>query len=159
MAGRQVRVRINEAQIKKFTLAGGQVHGAVRRLSAVTEVVARQEAPSRTGRMKASISAGENWSNGRQSRFTVRVGASYASYVLDGVRGWIYPKHRARNRAGNQAGRRPGTFSGRPPRFPVGKSQGEPQGNWTMAPKVRGQRANNFLMRAVREVMRRQGYL
>lgn len=159
MPATNVRVKISESQIRRFTLAGGQVHGATRRLSAVTEVLARQQAPSRTGRMAQSISSGENWSNGRQSRFTVRVGASYATYVLKGVPGYIYPKHLARHRAGNKAGKRPGTFSGRVPRLPVGKSQGEPMSSWTFAEKVKGQSANNFLMRAVRQAMQRAGYL
>lgn len=153
------KIRISEAQIKKFTLNGGDVHGAVRRLSERTEILAKFKAPKRTGRMAASIKAEKNWSNGRQSHFTVRVGSSYAAYVLRGYVGPIYPKHKARFRAGNKLGRRPGTFSGRIPRLPVGKSQGEPMSSWTMAPSVAGQDANNFLMDAVRRAMELHGYL
>lgn len=153
------RIRISEAQIKRFTLKGGSVHGATRRLSERTEALAVFYAPKRTGRMAASIRFGENWSNGRQARFVVTVGARYATYVLKGTVGPIYPKHRARYRKGNLAGKRPGSFSGRIPRLPVGKSQGEPMSSWSMAPSVAGQDANNFLSRALRRAMQLQGYL
>lgn len=153
------RFTINESQIKKFTLKGGSVHGAVRRLTEEAEDVAVSIGPKRTGELVSTISSSERWSNGRQARFTLRVGASYASYVLRGVPGYIYPKHKARNRAGNRAGKRPGTFSGRVPRFPVGKSNGEPMASWTFADRVKGQAENNFLRRAVAIAMRRQGYL
>lgn len=153
------RVRINEAQIKKFTLKGGSVHGAVRRLTDEVEEVAQDIGPKRTGHLLSTLSTGERWSNGRESRFTVRLGAEYAAVVLRGFKGYIYPKHRARNRAGNKAGKRPGTFSGRVPRLPVGKSQGEPMSSWTMADRVKGQSANNFLARALSIAMKRQGYL
>jgi hypothetical protein len=151
------RISINESQIKKFTLRGGDVNGAVRRLSEATEAEAVRLSPSRTGQMASSIRAGHNWSNGRESRYTIRVGVSYAEVVLLGYSGWIYPNHQARVRTASP-GKRRGTFSGRQPRLPVGKSQGEPMETWTFATRVRGQKANNFLMRAVRATMIRQGY-
>jgi hypothetical protein len=157
MAAVTKRIKINESQIKKFTLRGGQVNGAVRRLSEATEAEAVRLSPSRTGEMASSIRASHNWSNGRESRYTIRVGVSYAQVVLEGYTGWIYPKHTARVRSSGGSQRR-GTFSGRQPRLPVGKSQGEPVGSWTFATRVRGQKANNFLMRAIRATMIRQGY-
>jgi len=155
------RIVINESQIKKFTQRGGDVNGAVRRLSEATEAEAVRLTPHkpgrvRTGRMAASIRAGHNWSNGRESRYTIRVGVEYATYVLLGTTGPIYPKHRARHYT--TKGKRPGTFSGRQPRLPVGKSQGGGPESWTFMTSVKGQEGNNFLMRAVRAMMIRQGY-
>jgi hypothetical protein len=160
MAAVRTRITISEAQIKRFTLKGGSVHGAVRRLSEgvenrATQIVLAEH--TRTGKMASSISAGENWSNGRESRFTIRVGVSYAKVVLEGYKGYIYPKHVARNYTSKT--RRKGTFSGRRPRLPVGKSQGGPVSTWTFATKVKGQRGDNFLRRALRAVMEVQGYL
>jgi hypothetical protein len=155
-----VRFKINEAQIRRFTLKGGSVHGATRRLSVAVESRSRATVlakHTRTGEMASSISSGENRSNGRSCSFVISVGVPYAEVVLRGYNGYIYPNHRARNYA--TRGKRRGTFSGRKPRLPVGKSQGEPVGNWTFATKVRGQKGDNFLMQSVRAVMQVQGYL
>lgn len=149
MASTDVKVRLDNAALARLTLPGGMVSRRIDRISGEIALLARLNAPKRTGRLAASIESGQRFANQYGCTFRVKAGASYASYVLHGT-------------GGRANVIRPGFI-----RDPLGRfAQGgrgwfhlPPGGGypWVWTRKVHGQNANDFLGRAAKEVLARYG--
>lgn len=125
-----VVVRINDRGIQSLTAPGGDVWRMVRRMGRNTSVLAKAEAPPRgTGRLEAGIQDPEMTTVPFEAQARVRSTARHSLWVHEGTQGPI---------------RRPG-------RGPMPIHNRSRTAVLAFSRRVRGQRANPFLARALRE--------
>lgn len=131
------RVTIYQSRIDALFLPGGDVWGWARRMGQETMAEAIQEAPSRTGELRALHGYNVTPAGKTQVRWTVWNDAQHARFVHEGTSGPITAASGGRLRI------RPAPHSWSPvPLYPVA---------------VRGQRANPWIQRASDSVLARHG--
>lgn len=156
----------NRRNIARITLPGGIVARDADRLARRIQSSARRQAPVGSGRMARSISSDVDYSTTGRVDIEVSVNVPYAAAVLGGTGpqpnagkkpiaqalgqrgvpvGGLWAKGRPKSaRPNGRVNRRPGRFNANPPNV------------WfTSGRTIRGQRANNFLGRALDTQMRR----
>lgn len=138
MARTTVSVYLDYATIDRLTLPRGMVADRVVGIAREVLILSEATAPvGRTGTIKRSHHMGTGSFNQYGYSHRVSNSAPHAKYVLGGTALLIY------SHGGSK--------------MAVGKSGGEPKGDWSWANPVRGQRANNWLNAAKDTVMRRHG--
>lgn len=91
MADADVRVVIYDSAITAFVLPGGMVYRYTRRRAEAIEVIAKANAPKRTGDLADSIEA--SWEDSRRDRvrWAVTAHSEHAVFVHEGTRAVITP--------------------------------------------------------------------
>lgn len=137
----RVRVSVNDTAIARAFVPGGMVWDNMRRFMLTTLSMGRIEAPVRSGELMRSLGQVLTPSGRNQCRGTLYADADHARYVVGGTRPLI---------TGNMKVRlAPHSYYTRPT-----SSRGYPG---VLRREVRGQRANDFLTRAVRRALRIHG--
>lgn len=138
MARTTVSVYLDNAALDRLTLPRGMVAQRVTGITREVLILAEATAPvGRTMEIKRSHKMGTGSFNQYGYSHRVTNTAPHAKYVLGGTPALI--------------------FSHGGSKMAVGKSGGEPKGDWSWANPIRGQRANNWLNDAKVTVMRRHG--
>jgi len=136
MAVKGIRIRIRRKTIYGYTLrADGLVRKDARGFTREVVFLAQLTAPRRTGALAESIKDRHQWANQYGCGRTVSIGVRYGRWVSEGT-----------------AGQGAGFITNGGKWMPVGRTQG----NITTYKKaVHGQRANPFLIDAMRRTVRK----
>lgn len=134
----RVRTTVHSSRIAAAFLPGGMVWDNMRRLQAENVAEARLGAPKRTMALARSISGVLTPSGRFEARYTVFADAEHAKWVIRGTRPYIMSTRRFGNMVVRPA---PSSYYTRP----------------TLRKVVQGQKANDFLGRSMRRVLRRHG--
>jgi len=140
MATTTVRIRVFDSRVHGLNAPGGEINRFARKITRETEFRAIQYCPTRSRALQRSIRSTVGW-NALGVFGVVRAGAGHARYVHEGTYGPIVPRVAPYLR-----------FEGWGP-WAAGNSG--PLGNRAWRLKwVKGQRAQPFLTRAMRDVLR-----
>lgn len=131
-----VRTFVHDQAITRMVLPGGQVFQSMYRIGQQMESVAQVEAPKRTHRMANTLRVSTTPVGTRGLQTNLRATVHYAKYVVKGTTGPIR------------------STSGKMLRFVSTQGYGSSYGVVLYRRQVRGQRANDFLTRAMVFVLR-----
>jgi len=156
MVGSSTRIRLNEAEIAAINLPGGMVSRRVDRVAGEIALLARIYSPKRSGNMAANIGTERGYVRRTGCSFFVNIDVPYALAVLNGtldqgpIRGKLRRDSFGRFTGGGTDVR--GRPTGNRVRLAVGRSPWPPV---IYRHSVSGQRANDFISPAMREVLAR----
>lgn len=136
----RVRTTVHSSRIAMAFVPGGMIWDNMRRLMATSVAVGRSTAPRRTGHLASTIGSVLTPSGKNQCRGTLYADADYAKFVINGTRAMIRANMKVRLAPHSRYTRpTPGVADG------------------VLRRAVRGQRANDFIGRAVSRAMRIHG--